>query len=60
MRFGDCFGEDRLLFGSDWPNWDTQASLGESVRVMRAYVSRKSRVAALKFFAENAKAAYQV
>lgn len=54
------FGDDRLLFGSDWPNWDLEASLEESVRAMREYLNLKGQAAALKFFARNAQAAYRL
>ena len=52
------FGEDRLMFGSDWPNWDTAATLEEIVNLAKAYVLPKGRVAAEKFFWRNSLRVY--
>jgi L-fuconolactonase len=58
-RLWELFGEDRLMFGSDWPNWDTHTSLAESVGLVKAYVSGKSEAAAEKFFWKNSVAVYK-
>ena len=55
----DIFGEDHILFGSDWPNSDHVASYSETFGIVRRYVSTKGRVASEKFFRRNSKAAYQ-
>jgi L-fuconolactonase len=58
-RMWSLFGEDRLMFGSDWPNWDTAATLEEIVNVAKAYVLPKGRQAAEKFFWRNSLEAYR-
>ncbi len=58
-RFWELFGEDRLMFGSDWPNWDMHVPLGESVGLVKAYMNGKSEAAAEKFFWRNSLAAYR-
>ena len=56
----DTFGEDRLLFGSDWPNWDTVATLAQIVDLARQYVLPKGPATAEKFFSANARRVYGV
>ena len=55
----ELFGEDRLMFGSDWPNWDTHAPLAEIVGLAKAYVLPKGDTVADKFFWKNSVAAYR-
>jgi L-fuconolactonase len=52
------FGEDRLVFGSNWPVSDLAAPLSTVVGIVREYFAGKGDSAAAKFFAENSKAAY--
>ena len=53
------FGEDRLLYGSDWPNSDQWAPYEQELKVVRAYFTAKGPVAALKYFFKNSQAAYR-
>ena len=53
------FGEDRILFGSDWPNSDHVASYQETLALVRAYIAQKSLAAREKFFWKNSIAAYR-
>ncbi len=55
----DVFGEDHVLFGSDWPNSDHVASYAQTFGIVRGYVSRKSAEAQQKFFWKNSIAAYR-
>ncbi len=55
----DTFGEDRLLFGSDWPNGSAVNNLPAIVSVMQQYFAGKTRAAAEKYFWKNSVAAYQ-
>lgn len=55
----DTFGEDRLLFGSDWPNGSAVNNLPAIVSVVRQYFAGKSRIAAEKYFWKNSVAAYR-
>lgn len=55
----DIFGEDRVLFGSDWPNSDHVAGYAETLGLVRQYVATKGDGAAAKFFQSNSVAAYR-
>lgn len=54
----DVFGEDHILFGSDWPNSDHLAAYAETLELVRSYVSTKGSVALEKYFWRNSIAAY--
>jgi predicted TIM-barrel fold metal-dependent hydrolase len=58
-RLVDTFGEDRIVFGSDWPNSDGVAPLDKVVAVVRDYFSGKPRTVAEKYFWKNSIAAYK-
>ncbi|MCU1313246.1 MAG: amidohydrolase 2 [Acidobacteriaceae bacterium] len=53
------FGEDRLLFGSDWPNSDHIASYGETLAIVRQFVASKGETAEEKFFMANSQRIYR-
>jgi L-fuconolactonase len=53
------FGEDRVVFGSDWPNAVGVSELPDTVALVREYFSAKSRQAAEKYFWKNSLAAYK-
>ena len=53
------FGEDRVLFGSDWPNSDRWAPYPKVLGLARDYFSRQSRAAQEKYFWKNSVAAYR-
>jgi L-fucono-1,5-lactonase len=55
----DIFGEDRLLFGSDWPNSDQWGPYDVELRLVREYFTGKGHAAAEKFFWKNSVAAYR-
>jgi predicted TIM-barrel fold metal-dependent hydrolase len=57
-RIWDTFGEDRLLYGSDWPNSDGWGSYEQVLAVAREYFSEKSREAQEKYFWRNSVRAY--
>jgi predicted TIM-barrel fold metal-dependent hydrolase len=58
-RLVEIFGEDRILFGSDWPNSDGVAPIDKVVGVVREYFSSKPRSLAEKYFWKNSIAAYK-
>jgi predicted TIM-barrel fold metal-dependent hydrolase len=58
-RLIDAFGEDRILFGSDWPNSDGVAPIDKVVGVVREYFSTRPRAVAEKYFWKNSVAAYK-
>ena len=55
----DIFGEDRVIFGSDWPNSDHVGSFAAVMHVAQTYVTSKGPVAAEKVFWRNSAAAYR-
>lgn len=55
----ETFGEDRVLFGSDWPNADGVAPIGKVVAVARAYMATKTPARQAKYFWKNSRAAYK-
>jgi predicted TIM-barrel fold metal-dependent hydrolase len=55
----DIFGEDHILFGSDWPNSDHVATYAQTFAIVRGYLARKSAGAREKFFWKNSVAAYK-
>jgi L-fuconolactonase len=55
----DSFGEDKLVFGSDWPNGAAVGNLPSIVQIVQDYFNAKSRAVAEKFFWKNSIAAYK-
>lgn len=53
------FGEDKLIFGSDWPNAAAVNNLPAIVRIVQQYFGSRGRTAAEKYFWKNSLAAYQ-
>ena len=53
------FGEDRVLYGSDWPNSDQWAPYPKILNVVREYFNAKGRAVAEKYFWKNSIAVYQ-
>jgi L-fuconolactonase len=52
------FGEDRVIYGSDWPNSDTTGTYQQGWNVIHPYVMSKGAKAAEKFFWKNSVQAY--
>jgi predicted TIM-barrel fold metal-dependent hydrolase len=53
------FGEDRVLFGSDWPNSDGVAPVDKVFALAKEYFQTKPRPIAEKYFWKNSVAAYK-
>lgn len=53
------FGEDRVIYGSDWPNSDSWAEYPQVLTIVRQYFQQKSRAAQEKYFWKNSVAAYR-
>lgn len=49
-----AFGEDRVLFGTDYPNSYGVATIAEEIALMKRFFSGKSRESAEKYFWKNA------
>jgi L-fuconolactonase len=58
-KLWDLFGENRVIFGSDWPNSDHVADFDETFSIVRQYISCKSPEAQAKYFFHNSIAAYR-
>lgn len=53
------FGEDKVIYGSDWPNSDTKGTYRQGWNVIHPYIMGKGRVAAEKYFWKNSVQAYR-
>jgi L-fuconolactonase len=53
------FGQDRLLYGSDWPNCDRWAEYPQVLSIVREYFDAKGPAVAEKYFWKNSVAAYR-
>jgi predicted TIM-barrel fold metal-dependent hydrolase len=58
-RIWDVFGEERILFGSDWPNSDHVAPYADTLAIVHGYISQKSPAAQEKYFWKNSIGAYK-
>jgi len=54
-----AFGEDRVLFGSDWPNSDHVASYDDTLAIAYEYLAEKTAAVREKFFWKNSIKAYK-
>lgn len=55
----DAFGEDRVMFGTDYPNSYGVATIPESVALMKRFFADKPRIAAEKYFWKNSASIYK-
>jgi L-fucono-1,5-lactonase len=55
----EIFGEDRLIYGSDWPNSDLWAPYPQVLKIVREYFTGKGPEIAEKFFWKNSIRAYR-
>ncbi len=58
-RLMDVFGEDRVVFGSDWPQSVGAATPAQIVGMARGYFATRSREAAEKYFWKNSLRVYK-
>ncbi len=49
----DLFGEDRIFFGSDWPNSDSVADYGSTFGVAQQYIATRTAAAQQKYYWKN-------
>lgn len=54
----DTFGQDRLLYGSDWPNSEPLGNYAQVLGVVREYFQAKGTAVAEKYFWRNSIRAY--
>jgi L-fuconolactonase len=55
----EMFGDDRLMFGSDWPNGDHWAPYADTFDIIRRYVTGRGPQALEKFFWKNSIGVYR-
>ena len=55
----DLFGQDRLVYGSDWPNSDIWASYPQTLPLIKEYFAGKGPGVPEKVFWKNSMAAYR-
>ncbi len=56
----DAFGEDRMIFGSDWPVSDnSERSYADVLKLAQDYIHPKGEAVTQKVFCDNARAAYK-
>ena len=58
-RLIGVFGQDRILFGSDWPNSDGVAPVDKVFAIAKEYFLAQPRLVAEKYFWRNSAAAYK-
>jgi len=56
----ECYGEDRLVYGSDWPVTRTSGDYASVLTLTRAYFDGKGQAASAKLFHKNAARFYGV
>ncbi len=55
----ECFGEDRLVYGSNWPVSEKGGTYADQFRIVSEYFNAKGRDAAEKYFRKNSLVAYR-
>ncbi len=55
----EAFGEDHLVYGSNWPVVERAAQYNEMISVVREYFAEKGEEASRKYFRDNGLAAYR-
>jgi L-fuconolactonase len=55
----NCFGEDRLIFGSNWPVCELFADLATVMGIVQAFFAEKGARASRKYFEANARTFYK-
>lgn len=58
-RLTAAFGEDRIMFGSNWPETVGKATIAQSVSLMRDYFASRPKALAEKYFWRNSLAIYK-
>ena len=55
----ECFGEDRLVYGSDWPVAERGGTYADQFHIVSEYFAAKGRDACEKYFWKNSREAYR-
>lgn len=54
-----AFGQNRVIYGSNWPVCERAGTFAQSLNIVKAYWAEKGSAAAEKYFWQNAKAVYK-
>jgi L-fuconolactonase len=54
-----CFGDDRLVYGSNWPVVERAGTYARCMDIVRSYYADKDETIRNKFFAENSQTLYK-
>ena len=54
-----CFGDDRLVYGSNWPVCERAGTYARCIDIVRSYYADKSESIRSKFFSENSRSFYR-
>jgi L-fuconolactonase len=54
-----AFGEDRLIYGSNWPVCEVAGTYGQCINIVKSYFQTKGETAYQKYFWQNAQAVYK-
>lgn len=54
----ECFGEDRIIYGSNWPVCERGGGYADQFRIVAEYFGARSVEEREKFFCKNARAVY--
>lgn len=55
----EVFGDDHILFGSDWPNSDHVASFDDTLGIVRGYIDEKPAEVQAKYYWKNSARVYR-
>ena len=55
----ECFGSERLVYGSNWPVSEKGGSYGDAFKIVSEYFSAKGADACEKYFWKNSRAVYR-
>jgi L-fuconolactonase len=55
----NAFGEERVIYGSNWPVCERAGTFAESIRIVKDYLQGKGKAAWDKYFWQNGQAAYK-
>jgi len=55
----ECFGEDRLVYGSNWPVCEKGGTYADQFKIVNEYFTARGPAACGKYFGKNAHAVYR-
>lgn len=58
-RLWDIFGEDRVMYGSNWPKTDHRGSYATVFKLAKQYVDPRGPAVSEKFFSKNSRNCYK-